>query len=239
MTKSHNSYDQCPECVGKKDTRAKLCSGCRARHYLPKEAVAFVRDNIDRLSWRQMSVTLCVNQSTVRGLAWRNGIEKSNDARREAIKRGRWGLTADERYEKYVVRSDGCWGWTGMTDAHGYGTFGHGGKHIRAHRFSYERTNGPIPKGMNACHRCDNPACSNPEHIFIGTQGDNMRDAATKGRVERGSRHHAAKLTESNVQEIRRLRALGVLAKDIAPAFGIAEGTAQGIIARRHWRHVL
>lgn len=78
----------------------------------------------------------------------------------------------------------GCWLWTGAT-ARGYGTFGSGGqfgRNVLAHRFAWQRKNGPIPAGMVICHSCDNPPCVNPAHLWIGTHADNVADKIAKGR---------------------------------------------------------
>jgi hypothetical protein len=76
-----------------------------------------------------------------------------------------------------------CWEWTGATQAKGYGRFKSNGKIECSHRFSYKMFIGNIPKGMNVCHKCDNPKCVNPEHLFVGTQSDNMVDCRDKGRL--------------------------------------------------------
>lgn len=77
---------------------------------------------------------------------------------------------------------DACWLWVGAR-RHRYGEVWRDNKHVYAHRVSYEIANGPIPAGLFICHRCDTPLCVNPAHLFAGTQTDNMRDAANKGRV--------------------------------------------------------
>mgnify|MGYP003543178892 FL=1 len=115
-----------------------------------------------------------------------------------------------ERFNCYVeVRGpEECWPWTGTTAPNGYGVLTFAGKPHRAHRLSYLFANGRIgmysPKrSMSVCHRCDNPNCVNPAHLFVGTDGDNVRDASAKGRIQRGEKHYAAKLSEEQVLAIR------------------------------------
>lgn len=98
-------------------------------------------------------------------------------------------MTLGERFWTKVEKADGCWLWKGSrTGSMGYGYLHYGGKHKRspkaAHRVSWELHNGEIPRGFFVLHKCDVPACVNPEHLFLGTREDNMRDAARKGRLD-------------------------------------------------------
>jgi hypothetical protein len=142
------------------------------------------------------------------------------------------------------IRKDsdtGCWLWTGAANSAGYGNIGLGGKNegtVMVHRISYELFNGPILPGFCVCHRCDTPACINPDHLFLGTRATNNADARQKGRSVRGERSDRAKLTEAQVLEIRALWAAGHKAKEIAPQYGINHRTIILIVNRRTWKHV-
>lgn len=89
---------------------------------------------------------------------------------------------AEREFWSKVQKTDTCWLWTGVIGAHGYGVFGGKKTRGRAHRLMWERVNGPIPDGLNVCHRCDNPPCVNPAHLFLGTVKDNAQDMMRKGR---------------------------------------------------------
>lgn len=86
---------------------------------------------------------------------------------------------------------DACWEWTGHANRSGYGRVTRRGRDLFAHRYSWELANGPIPDGLIVCHRCDNPPCVRPEHLFLGTHSDNMRDAQRKGRRPTAAREAA------------------------------------------------
>lgn len=89
---------------------------------------------------------------------------------------------AEERFWRYVDKAGECWTWTGGRTIDGYGNFRADGAGISAHRFSYQLHNGAIPEGLFICHQCDNPPCVRPDHLFLGTPLDNVRDMYGKGR---------------------------------------------------------
>lgn len=135
-------------------------------------------------------------------------------------------------------QSDGCWIWTSRTNNMGYGMVSVAGQTTLVHRVMFEQAFGPIPAGLDACHRCDIPACCNPHHIFIGTRTENMRDAVRKGRVPRGSASSRAKLNETAVAQIRRRAETGECQRRIAEATGLDYRQVNSIVRRRSWRHV-
>ena len=110
-----------------------------------------------------------------------------------------------ERFESKFAKSDGCWRWIAYKNNDGYGKFMIDGRSQSAHRVAYQLYVGGIPPGMCVCHRCDNPCCVNPAHLFLGTISDNMRDCDNKGRRigkgggVSGEKHWNAKLTEAQI----------------------------------------
>lgn len=142
------------------------------------------------------------------------------------------------RFWAKVQKTASCWLWTGAQVPLGYGYIGEGGYKVhRAHRLSYEWRFGPLPSGAVICHRCDNPACVNPDHLFRGSQKDNMQDAKSKGRTTQGAKHGRARLTEELVQQIRTARQDGVTHREIAARFGISQGHTTNILNGKVWAH--
>ena len=129
--------------------------------------------------------------------------------------------------------------WTGAKYPRGYGAFAIGRKAHGAHRVSWELHNSPIPDGLFVLHHCDNPLCVNPEHLFLGTQRDNMQDAYKKGRTFHfDPEHHVTngKLSSVQVKEIRRLWVEdGWQQKDIRLLYGISSSNISRIITGKQW----
>lgn len=136
-----------------------------------------------------------------------------------------------ERFaEKYVETPCGCWEWQAGKKSNGYGQFTLNGKEERAHRASYKLFAGPIPDGQQVLHKCDNPACVNPDHLFLGSVQDNMRDKVCKSRQQKGLTHPSCDLTENEVLEIKRmLLSSEVMQKDIAAKFNVSQSTVSYI----------
>lgn len=148
------------------------------------------------------------------------------------------------RLESQIARTDrssGCWIWQGTISRTGYGQMRlRDEATLLAHRLSYEFHVGPIPAGMCVLHRCDNRRCINPDHLFLGTKGDNNRDRSSKGRSYRqtGAAHYSSKLTDDDVLEMRELRRKGVSLSELSKRFGIVQSRVSTICNRKAWTHV-
>jgi hypothetical protein len=155
---------------------------------------------------------------------------------------------ATERFWDKVQKTRGCWNWIGCRTRYGHGQLhGDGGDKaptVYAHRLSWEMHNGLIPDGLEVCHHCDNPACVNPKHLFLGTHAANMFDCKNKGRhhppiTKRGEQHSMAILTEHQVMEIRSLCERGRLTHaQIGARYGVSKPTVTAINTRRTWPHL-
>jgi len=135
---------------------------------------------------------------------------------------------------------DDCWLWQAYKNAHGYGVLGKNNGTLLAHRVVYEDAVGPIPAGLHVLHRCDNPPCCNPAHLWLGTHADNMADMREKGRWSlhhscEGERNRAAKLTPEQVLEIR---AAPGRHDRIAWRYGITASNVSVIKLRKSWAYL-
>ena len=149
--------------------------------------------------------------------------------------------SAEERFWKAIRKSNesgACWEWIGRTNADGYGSFRIGcRKEYKAHRLMWFIIKGKFPDG-HLLHSCDNPACVRIEHLREGTQSENMRDMAAKGRSALGVRNVRARLDEKKVREIRAKCTMGIPHKILASEFGVTRSTIWHIAENRTWRHL-
>ncbi len=153
------------------------------------------------------------------------------------------GTTVPERLAKWLRKDEasGCWLWTGHTN-HGYGRIfvAPGRRPVISHRAAWQIANGKIPDGMWVLHKCDVPACCNPDHLFLGTPADNTKDMRDKGRSRwiggpKGEKSPHAKLTEADVKFIRASSESG---RDLAKRFGVRDCTISAVRLGRAWKHV-
>ncbi len=134
-----------------------------------------------------------------------------------------------------VVDGDGCWIWAGATNGR-YGTLWVGKSRRYAHRHSYAIHKGPIPDGALVLHDCDKPLCVNPEHLHLGTQLDNMREASERKRLCVGTRNPAARRSVEEIRAIREAAEAGESYSSISRRMGIALSNVSLIARRRIWR---
>lgn len=147
-----------------------------------------------------------------------------------------------DRFWAKVDTAGDCWEWRAHRKIAGYGQFTvRKGYFVSAHTVSYALANGPIPAGMVICHRCDNPPCVRPTHLFVGSAADNANDMVAKGRQGlrlRGEEHLSARLTEEKVRQIRAIPGYQGVLKDLAAEHGVSVKTISNIRKRKTWRHI-
>ncbi len=150
----------------------------------------------------------------------------------------RGGRTFEENFWTFVEKKDnGCWEWKGATVVGGYGTLTFNNKNYRAHRISFDMVNGEIARGLLVLHKCDNPPCVNPSHLSIGTNDDNMKDAAIKNRMSFGEHRWNSKLKASDIPKIKKLKGSGMSQSRIAKLFNIDQAVISRIMNGKVWRH--
>lgn len=144
-------------------------------------------------------------------------------------------------WDKVDIRDEkDCWEWKALTNLSGYGRFRYQGKMELSHRVSWEITNGSIPDNLCVLHKCDNPRCVNPNHLFLGTRQDNSLDMVVKNRDrngdQKGENNGFSKLTWDNVNKIRELRKQNIPLDVLAKNFEVSKSTISLIVNYKIWR---
>lgn len=200
----------------------------------------FVGQIIGRAPVRQR----CGNRACVRPDHLIIGIDEAMSRKRTA-----------ERFARYVETAgpDECWPWRGLKSHNGYGRLWNGERLIPATHYAWEQSCGPVPLGMCVLHRCDNPPCCNPAHLWLGTQAENVADRDEKGRTCNGDRHWSrqfperqprgearvgAKLTDDKVRRIRELSRNGWTQQRIAKSIGLSQAGVSRVLRGHTWAHV-
>lgn len=147
--------------------------------------------------------------------------------------------TVQERFEERFLKGggDACWEWMGGKTSDGYGMISIDGINQGAHRIAYQLYIGEIPYRFCVCHRCDNPSCVRPDHLFLGTNTDNMHDCVIKGRHsdQSGENNGYSILIDEDVRIILAMHANGARNVDLAKQFGVAPSTISNIVCGRNW----
>lgn len=172
--------------------------------------------------------------------AWPSRLEQrfcSNQCRM------RWRLTTVPVVPRLEAQSTpepntGCLLWFGRADVGGYGRLRVNGRETRATRAALEAAGVVVPKGAWVLHRCDQPACVNPAHLFVGTHAENMADMVRKDRQSRGALHARARLTVADVRRMRSLFAAGETVRSLIGLFSVKASCVRAVVARQTWRHV-
>lgn len=145
-----------------------------------------------------------------------------------------------ERFWEKVNKTNYCWEWTASKHL-GYGSFAIERSHpIGAHRVSWELTNGPIPENLFVCHHCDNRGCVRPDHLFLGTQKDNIVDMLNKDRATTANRGSGSGRTQFTVEDVKKMRELskdGKSMAEIGRQFEVAGTTVSRIVHRKRWKY--
>lgn len=132
---------------------------------------------------------------------------------------------------------ENCWDWTASCVTAGYGKFSYKSKAFDAHRFSYFLHFGEIPRGMFVCHRCDNPKCVNPSHLFLGTNLDNVKDMIAKRLHRFGDKTSRSKVANKEIKKIKTLYKKGISQKQLAKKFGICQSSISRILSGKNHKY--
>lgn len=175
-----------------------------------------------KIAYRTQSSCGWIKGEPLKFIRWHNGGQKKD---------------INESFWSKVDKGHGCWNWLASRHRNGYGQCtGISGGMDRAHRVAWKLVNGDIPIGLCVLHRCDNRACVNPKHLFLGTKKDNSQDALVKGRWPCGEKSSSAKLNMVSVSKIKVLAKESISQDNIANMFDVSQATVSRILRGERWK---
>lgn len=180
----------------------------------------------------------CGNIKNILGGNLTSGSYKSCGCK-DSIHRENYDEEMKQKLLSSIKDVNGCWEWQGARHRQGYGNFPYKRSVHLAHRISWKLFKGEIPINMKVCHKCDNPPCVNPDHLFLGYQKDNVNDMFKKQRKDhKGEKHPRVKLTKQQILEIRDLLNRGITQEIICSKYGITNSHVGSIKHRRTWKDI-
>jgi hypothetical protein len=232
-------------CLVKNCENKYLCKGFCQKHYRKNKKYG---DPLAKKEKQFCSIENCENKYFCKGFCRKhyNNNKNHGDPLVGKNSQNKAG-TKEYIYENSEIDINGCWIWVRAKDKYGYGKSRFKRKSIKAHRLSYLTFIGEIPNNLYVLHNCDNPACVNPKHLFLGDHQDNMKDRNNKNRQAKGEDHGRSKLLPEEVDEIRTLwsaelaeRAKGkgiqLTQKELAKRFKVGQTTINHIINNKRWK---
>jgi len=216
-----------PEC-GERRKAKGLCAAHWLQRHEGKKLKKVIRLGADLCSFEG-----CDKRSTRFGLCQPHRRQRKRGASLKPL--AGHSVAPFQRFWRRVRKTEGCWIWTGKR-SNGYGVIMIDGKAMLAHRYSFVLHFGDVPVGLFVCHRCDNPPCVRPDHLFAGTCADNIADMVSKGRGHKGPR--APSVCVLSPDAVRTIRSSRLRGPALAARFGVSASTISRVRRRTAWAHV-
>ncbi|MEM7069929.1 MAG: HNH endonuclease signature motif containing protein [Pseudomonadota bacterium] len=219
-----------PEVDAKQWSKQRNCSKkCAATKFYKYDRQAALLDFVKGMPFTEIAKKYSLSPGSIRQLTNKIGLKRRPDLADEILKnRILDGVN--------INPLTGCWEWKGTINSNGYGMITCFGRQRVAHRVSYAVFNGRFDLAKDVCHKCDNRNCVNPEHLFIASRKENMKDASDKGRTANAERLPQTKLSWKDVRKVRELRATGVGLKQLAVDYGVTISCISAVTTGRNWK---